>query len=119
MRERGAANPPDQVNAFLDPKTSRSARMWELFVRHSREDLEFIQEAAAVEDAEALRRGFHRVKGSAYAFGARALGDKAAALELRARSGDGHVDAEVSELVRVFEQTCELMPTSAESGARQ
>jgi two-component system sensor histidine kinase/response regulator len=94
---------------LLDPSTPRSDRMWELFVQHSRDDIEFIQEAAAVEDVESLRLRSHRVKGSAYAFGARPLGDKAAELERLAIAGNLDVEAQVSELVRLFHQTCGLM----------
>jgi two-component system, sensor histidine kinase and response regulator len=104
---------------LLDPNTPRSDRMWELFVQHSRDDIEFIQEAAAVEDVESLRLRSHRVKGSAYAFGARLLGDKAAELERLAIAGSLDVDAHVADLVRLFNQTCDLMrPPGTPPGAR-
>jgi HPt (histidine-containing phosphotransfer) domain-containing protein len=83
--------------------------MWELFLQHSRDDIEFIQEAAAVGDAESLRLRAHRMKGSSYAFGARPLGDKAATIERHAIAGNLNVDVEVDELVRLFRQTSALM----------
>jgi two-component system, sensor histidine kinase and response regulator len=99
----------DEGVPLLDPSTPRSDRMWELFVQHSRDDIEFIQEAAAVEDVESLRLRSHRVKGSAYAFGAKPLGDKAAELERLAIAGNLDVDTQVNDLVRLFKQTCGLM----------
>jgi two-component system, sensor histidine kinase and response regulator len=103
---------------LLDPSTPRTDRMWELFAQHSRDDIEFIQEAAAVGDAESLRLRAHRLKGSAYAFGARQLGDKAAEVERQAIAGCCDPDAEVAELVVLFEQTCTLMEDARRS-ARQ
>jgi HPt (histidine-containing phosphotransfer) domain-containing protein len=88
--------------------------MWELFVQHSRDDLEFIQEAAAVDDAESLRLRSHRIKGSAYAFGARLLGDKAAELERLAIGGRANVEVEVEELIRIFDRTCQLMQSGTQ-----
>jgi signal transduction histidine kinase/CheY-like chemotaxis protein/HPt (histidine-containing phosphotransfer) domain-containing protein len=109
----------DEQVPLLDPNTPRSDRMWELFLQHSRDDIEFIQEAAAVEDAESLRLRSHRVKGSAYAFGARPLGDKAAELERLAIAGNLNVEVQVSDLVRLFQQTCALMrPAGTRPGAR-
>jgi CheY-like chemotaxis protein/HPt (histidine-containing phosphotransfer) domain-containing protein len=114
-----ASNVSDKDVPLLDASTPRSDRMWELFVQHSRDDIEFIQEAAAVEDAESLRLRSHRVKGSAYAFGARPLGDKAAELERLAIAGNLDVEAQVSELVRLFDQTCGLMRSAGTApGAR-
>jgi two-component system, sensor histidine kinase and response regulator len=91
---------------LLDPSTPRTERLWELFVQHSRDDVEFIKEAAAVADVESLRLRAHRLKGSSYAFGARRLGDKAAEVERQAIAG--RCDAE-GELAVLFEQTCALM----------
>jgi signal transduction histidine kinase/CheY-like chemotaxis protein/HPt (histidine-containing phosphotransfer) domain-containing protein len=109
----------DKEVPLLDPSTPRSDRMWELFLQHSRDDIEFIQEAAAVEDAESLRLRSHRVKGSAYAFGARPLGDKAAELERLAIAGNLNVEVQVNDLVRLFNQTCGLMrPSGSARGAR-
>lgn len=105
----------DSTQVLLDPKTPRTDRMWELFVQHSRDDLEFIQEAAAVEDTESLRLRSHRIKGSAYAFGARPLGDKAAELERLASAGNANVEAHVEELIRLFRQTCTLMRKETKS----
>jgi two-component system, sensor histidine kinase and response regulator len=105
---------------LLDPSTPRSDRMWELFVQHSRDDIEFIQEAAAIEDVESLRLRSHRIKGSAYAFGARLLGDKAAELERLAIAGNLNVEAQVAELIRLFDQTCGLMrPAGVAPGTRK
>jgi CheY-like chemotaxis protein/HPt (histidine-containing phosphotransfer) domain-containing protein len=115
-----ASGPSDKDVPLLDPSTSRSDRMRELFVQHTRDDIEFIQEAAAVEDAESLRLRSHRVKGSAYAFGARPVGDKAAELERLAIAGTLDVEAQVSDLVRLFNQTCGLMRTAGTApGARK
>jgi CheY-like chemotaxis protein/HPt (histidine-containing phosphotransfer) domain-containing protein len=124
-----AATPPPQIHAdtpapasvgptsakgqLLDPNTPRSDRMWELFVQHSRDDIEFLQEAAAVGDAESLRLRAHRLKGSSYAFGARPLGDKAAEIERHAISGNSDVEVEVDALVRLFRQTSALMQEEA------
>jgi signal transduction histidine kinase/CheY-like chemotaxis protein/HPt (histidine-containing phosphotransfer) domain-containing protein len=103
---------------LLDRSTPRSERLWELFVEHSRDDIEFIQEAAAVADAESLRLRAHRLKGSAYAFGARPLGDSAAELERLAIAGTFSADEKLSNLVVLFEQTCALMEGERRS-ARQ
>jgi signal transduction histidine kinase/DNA-binding response OmpR family regulator/HPt (histidine-containing phosphotransfer) domain-containing protein len=115
---RGETSPRSAEGSLLDPTTSRSDRMWELFVQHSRDDIEFIQEAAAVGDAESLRLRAHRMKGSSYAFGARPLGDKAADIERHAISGNLNVDAELDELVSLFKQTSALMPQQARRAVR-
>jgi HPt (histidine-containing phosphotransfer) domain-containing protein len=79
----------------------------------------FIQEAAAVEDTESLRLRSHRIKGSAYAFGARTLGNKAAELERLAISGNTNVETQIEDLVRIFNRTCKLMrPAGPRTGAR-
>jgi two-component system, sensor histidine kinase and response regulator len=102
---------PEGDAELLDPSTKRTDRMWQLFLQHSRDDIEFIQEAAAVEDTESLRLRCHRVKGSAYAFGARPLGNKAAELERLAIAGNLDVHAHVEDLVRLFNRTCKLIPS--------
>ncbi|HEY3498594.1 MAG TPA: response regulator [Polyangiaceae bacterium] len=104
-----ALAPGTEGSPLLDPSTPRSDRMWELFVQHSRDDIEFIEEAAAVGDAESLRLRAHRLKGSAYAFGARRLGDKSAEIEKLAIAGNLQVDAQVEALKDLFRQTSTLM----------
>jgi HPt (histidine-containing phosphotransfer) domain-containing protein len=81
--------------------------MCELFVEHTRDDLEFIQEALAVDDLESLRLRAHRLKGSAYAFGAQRLGDRASELEALARSGSpgASYEASLRELLETHAQT--------------
>ncbi len=101
--------------ALLDRDTPRSPRMCDLFTEHSREDLEFIQEAAAVDDAESMRLRSHRLKGGAYAFGAQRLGDQAAKLERRARAGDLEVTDDVKTLIRLFQET--MIAVNAERAA--
>jgi two-component system sensor histidine kinase/response regulator len=108
-----STGPTSAKGQLLDPSTPRSDRMWELFVQHSRDDIEFLQEAAAVGDAESLRLRAHRLKGSSYAFGARPLGDKAAEIERHAISGNSNVEVEVDALVRLFRQTSALMQEEA------
>jgi signal transduction histidine kinase/CheY-like chemotaxis protein/HPt (histidine-containing phosphotransfer) domain-containing protein len=104
---------------LLDLDTPRTERMWELFIQHCRDDIDFIQEAAAVEDTESLRLRSHRIKGSAYAFGARSLGNKAAELERLAIAGSRNVEVQIDDLVRLFNRTCKLMPPAApRTGAR-
>jgi HPt (histidine-containing phosphotransfer) domain-containing protein len=116
---KAVASTVAEVDAeLLDPSTTRTDRMWELFIQHSRDDIDFIQEAAAVEDTESLRLRSHRIKGSAYAFGARALGKQAAELERLAMTGNQNLEAEIDELVRVLNRTCKLMRTVPWSGAR-
>jgi signal transduction histidine kinase/DNA-binding response OmpR family regulator/HPt (histidine-containing phosphotransfer) domain-containing protein len=100
---------------LLDQSTPRSQRMCELFIEQTRDDLEFVQEAAAVGDAESLRLRSHRIKGSAYAFGALLVGDKAAELERHAIAGNLDVDHNVEELINVFRQTSALIPTELQS----
>jgi CheY-like chemotaxis protein/HPt (histidine-containing phosphotransfer) domain-containing protein len=90
---------------LLDPKTFRSPRMRELFLEHSRDDLEFVQEAAAVGDAVALGQRAHRLKGSSYAFGAQLLGDKAAEIEQLAKAGNVEVDQHVERLIALLAST--------------
>jgi len=108
-RAPAAPEPDGEGGLLLDPSTSRSERMWELFVQHSRDDLEFLQEAVAVGDVESLRLRSHRLKGSAYAFGARRFGEKAAALERLAIAGNLNVESEIEELIRLFQQTSALL----------
>ena len=75
------------------------------FVEHARDDVEFIQEAAAIEDAESLRVRAHRLKGSAHTFGAEQLGDKAAEIEQLAKGGKTSIDQQVSDLIHIFQRT--------------
>jgi HPt (histidine-containing phosphotransfer) domain-containing protein len=79
--------------------------MAELFVEHSGEDLDFIQEAAAVGDLAALGSRAHRLKGGSYAFGAQRLGDKAAELERQAKAGVPDADPLIEELLVLFRET--------------
>ncbi len=95
----------EQSRHLLDPETPRSPRMCELFTEHARDDVDFIQEAAAVEDSESLRLRSHRLKGSAYTFGAQLLGDKAAELEKMAKAGELNVEKQVRELIVLYKQT--------------
>jgi CheY-like chemotaxis protein/HPt (histidine-containing phosphotransfer) domain-containing protein len=99
----GAAE--ERERPLLDTTTFRSQRMRELFLENTRDDLEFIQEATAIADAESLRQRAHRLKGSSYTFGAQLLGDKAAELEKLAKAGNVDVDARVAELLVLFRQT--------------
>ncbi|HEU5076666.1 MAG TPA: response regulator, partial [Polyangiaceae bacterium] len=97
--------PASKDRALLDKATPRSPRMCELFIEHTSDDLEFIQEAAAIEDAESLRVRAHRLKGSALTFGAQLLGDKAAELEALARQGHTDVAPQVTALLDLFKRT--------------
>jgi HPt (histidine-containing phosphotransfer) domain-containing protein len=108
-RAPAPAEPAGGAGLLLDPNTPRSDRMCELFVEHSRDDLEFLQEAVAVGDVESLRLRSHRIKGSAFAFGARRFGEKAAELERLAIAGDLNVESHVEELIRLFQQTSALL----------
>ncbi len=99
------AHTPSGNRALLDPATPRSPRMCELFIEHTSDDLEFIQEAAAIEDAESLRVRAHRLKGSALTFGAQQLGDKAAELEALAKQGHTDVAPQVTALLDLFKRT--------------
>jgi signal transduction histidine kinase/CheY-like chemotaxis protein/HPt (histidine-containing phosphotransfer) domain-containing protein len=114
-----AADGTDAALELLDPATPRTERMWELFVQHSRDDIEFIQEAAAVVDSESLRLRSHRLKGSAYAFGARQLGVKAAEIERMAIAGNLEADTQITDLIRIFKDTCSLMRQEARSSRPQ
>jgi CheY-like chemotaxis protein/HPt (histidine-containing phosphotransfer) domain-containing protein len=104
------------ARVLLDTTTPRSPRMCELFVQHSRDDLEFIQEAAAIEDPESVRLRAHRLKGSSYAFGAQRLGDKAAELENLAKRGETNVDETVQELIVTYKETLSALKQETQSG---
>jgi CheY-like chemotaxis protein/HPt (histidine-containing phosphotransfer) domain-containing protein len=106
-RAKGAQDSEAQSSGrlLLDPATPRSARMYELFVEHAQDDLEFIQEAAAIEDMEALRLRAHRLKGSAYTFGAEQLGDKAAELERLAKAGERDGARTIADLITIYSRT--------------
>lgn len=97
--------PTHDARKLLDDQTPRSPRMCELFLEHTADDIEFIQEAAAIEDAESLRVRAHRLKGSAHTFGAHQLGDKAAELEQVAKQGNADVDDLVLSLLSIFKLT--------------
>jgi HPt (histidine-containing phosphotransfer) domain-containing protein len=79
--------------------------MRELFLQHSADDIDFIQEAAAINDIVALGSRAHRLKGSSYAFGAQVLGDKAAQLEKMAKAGQSDVGGPIEELLGLFRDT--------------
>jgi two-component system sensor histidine kinase/response regulator len=115
-RSENAAVKPRAPRVLLDATTPRSPRMCELFVQHSRDDLEFIQEAAAVEDPESVRLRAHRLKGSSYAFGAQRLGDKAAELENLAKGGATNVDDTVQELLVIYKETLGVLKAETQSG---
>jgi signal transduction histidine kinase/DNA-binding response OmpR family regulator len=110
-----ASGSAEEGSPLLNPATPRSERMWDLFIQHSRDDLEFLQESVAVGDVESVRLRSHRIKGSAYAFGARRFGDKAAELERLAIAGDLNVDAHVEALIHLFQQTSALLQSDVKS----
>ncbi len=112
-----AAVAPSAMRLLLDPNTPRSPRMCELFVEHARDDIEFIQEAAAIEDMESLRLKAHRLKGSSYTFGAQLLGDKAAELERLAKQGTEDPTALISDLIATFDRTRETLNVPQRSSA--
>ncbi len=101
----GAGSEGKGQRVLLDKGTPRSPRMCELFVEHAHDDLEFIQEAAAIDDAQSLGVRAHRLKGSSYTFGAERLGDKAAELERLAKAGQVDVKEQISELLQIFKHT--------------
>jgi two-component system sensor histidine kinase/response regulator len=96
---------PPSARALLNPETHRTARMRELFVEQSREDIEYIAEAEVAGDAEQLQRRAHRLKGAAYAFGAEQLGDVAAEIDRRAKTGATDLGSLTPTLNRLFRET--------------
>jgi CheY-like chemotaxis protein/HPt (histidine-containing phosphotransfer) domain-containing protein len=108
------ADAPSSEAALLDEQTPRSPRMCELFLEHATADLEFIQEAAAIEDAETLRQYAHRLKGSAYTFGAELLGRQAAGVEASAKQGDTDVGVQIAGLLGTFQHTKEKLSSTLE-----
>jgi two-component system, sensor histidine kinase and response regulator len=99
------STPVEKTRALLDPATPRTSRMCELFLRHAQDDLDFLEEAAAVDDTAALGARAHRLKGSSYAFGAQKLGDRAAELERLVKTGASNVGPSIQELVALFKAT--------------
>jgi signal transduction histidine kinase/CheY-like chemotaxis protein len=95
--------------ALLDTKTPRSPRMYELFLDSTQDDLDFLQEALAVEDAESLRVCAHRLKGSSYTFGAEQLGDKAAELEQMAKASNLNAEQQLQDLIEIFSRTVQVV----------
>jgi HPt (histidine-containing phosphotransfer) domain-containing protein len=84
--------------------------MCHLFLEQARADIDFLQEAVAAGEAEALRMRAHRLKGAAFTFGADQLGDLAAELEQLGRQAE--IDAAgvlSSQLPSLFEQTLSEM----------
>jgi signal transduction histidine kinase/DNA-binding response OmpR family regulator/HPt (histidine-containing phosphotransfer) domain-containing protein len=109
---------PASARALLNPQTHRTPRMRELFVQQSREDIEYIAEAEVAGDAELLRRRAHRLKGAAYAFGAEQLGDVAAQIDQRAKTGATELGSLTPMLNRLFRETVVELERGAE-GARR
>jgi signal transduction histidine kinase/DNA-binding response OmpR family regulator len=119
--EAASAQPSHSAGRLtLNPDTPRSPRMCELFAELTREDLDFIAEAAAVGEVEALRARAHRLKGGAYSFGAEKLGDLAAVIEQTAKAG--RVDADLRSLEAAFQDAVcalgELVPAEGLAAAR-
>jgi signal transduction histidine kinase/DNA-binding response OmpR family regulator len=112
-----AASDAPPTRALLDSGTPRSPRMRELFLQHTSDDIDFIQEAAAISDIAALGARSHRLKGSSYAFGAQLLGDKAAELERMAKGGQSEVFGLTEELVVLFRDTRRALEREQRVGA--
>jgi two-component system, sensor histidine kinase and response regulator len=105
---RAAKSPPTQPPAgdgMLNVLVPRSPKMCELFITHAREDIDFIQEAAAIGDADSLRSRAHRLKGSSFTFGADKLGECAAEIERTARRGVTDVSEQSAALEELFKRT--------------
>jgi two-component system, sensor histidine kinase and response regulator len=94
----------------------RTGRMCELFMLRVREDVDFIQEAAACGDLAAICSRAHRLRGSAHAFGASRLGALAADIESLARAGGtdlGPHSIQLDELFRETAQVVQAVPAAA------
>jgi CheY-like chemotaxis protein/HPt (histidine-containing phosphotransfer) domain-containing protein len=110
-------NKLESAQGLLDPLTRRTPRMRELFVEQSREDIEFIAEAEVAGDAELLRERAHRLKGAAYSFGAGRLGDVAAEIEQRAKSGRTDLASLIPRLSRLYRETVVELERATEKGS--
>ena len=94
----------------------RTPRMCELFVEQLREDIDFIAEAEVAGEAEQLRKRAHRLKGAAYAFGARPVGDVALEIEQRAKVGRTDLASLIPKLSSLFEETVAELASVGEGG---
>ena len=84
------------------------AELVDLFVAGVAETADAVRAAVAQEDWDAVRRGAHKVKGSAAGYGFEELGEEAGRLEsLIARDGSLEVEPdEIREAVDRFESVC-------------
>jgi chemotaxis protein histidine kinase CheA len=79
--------------------------MCELFLEQARADVDFIQEAGLVGDAEALRWRAHRLKGGCITFGADQLGELAGQIESLGMTGLADIGSRAGELEDLFRRT--------------
>lgn len=93
--------------------------MQELFAVHAQEDLDAIEEAAAVGDGDVLAKRAHRLKGGSYSFGAERLGDTAAEVERMAKAGNLDVGPQVAELVVLFRATKAHLDGETETASKE
>ena len=105
---------------LFDPVTARRLhedfppevlrRLATLFVEHTPGAIEAIAAAVAEDDADALWRAAHRLKGSCRAVGAAMMQQYCSELEASGRRGDTSAGADlVEELRDVFEPTVEVV----------
>jgi CheY-like chemotaxis protein/HPt (histidine-containing phosphotransfer) domain-containing protein len=97
--------PSGERPGLLNPRISRSAAMCELFLEQARADVDFIQEAGLVGDAEALRWRAHRLKGGCITFGADQLGELAGQIESLGMTGLADIGSRAGELEDLFRRT--------------
>jgi two-component system, sensor histidine kinase and response regulator len=108
---------PASGRVLLHPQTHRTARMCELFVRQSREDIEHVTEAEVAGAVDVLCKRAHRLKGAAYAFGAEQLGDLAAEIEQRAKNGATDLESLISALDQRFQETVNALERGAQGAS--
>ncbi|MFW5875375.1 MAG: response regulator [Myxococcota bacterium] len=79
---------PERDQGVLDPKTHRSAKVVQLFLKHVPAQIASIEEAVAEGEAEALRASAHKLKGSSSAIGAHRMAELCKRLQLLGEAGE-------------------------------
>lgn len=96
-----------------------TGQLAELFLQESQKQLAEIREAIGSDDASALRRAAHTMKGSAAVFAAQRTSEAARRLKMIAADGDlSQAEAVYEELVREFDRLCPALTARAKNASK-
>jgi two-component system, sensor histidine kinase and response regulator len=113
-----AAAGGEASNGALDPRTRRSAKVIELFLKHVPGQLAAIDQAVAAGDAEALRQSAHKLKGSSAAIGAPRMAELCKQLQHLGEGGKvGAAPPYTAALTEAYAEVVRLLQQEGDGGS--